>query len=285
MKYAYITGAAGGLAGACVEELNRRGGWTIFAVDYNMDGLNALVERTSKDVIPIQIDISNMASVDAATEEVKKYTDHLDVVVNAAGIHTMASLVEGDPVSIMERMININVLGMIRVNKSVFPLVDACKGRIINFSSECGWEQPQPFNSPYAITKYAVEAYTIGLRRELAFLDDKVIKIQPGSFKTGMHGQAAAGYHKLLESTEHYAPVLKVLAPLMEIALAHPNDKKYLVETVMEAIYAEHPKQNYKCKNTWYLGLIDPIPGWIMDPAYKVVVGTGYKIMKFFGKA
>ena len=71
MKYAYITGAAGGLAGACVEELNRRGGWTIFAVDYNMEGLNALVERTSKDVIPIQIDISSMESVDAATEDLE----------------------------------------------------------------------------------------------------------------------------------------------------------------------------------------------------------------------
>ena len=70
----------------------------------------------------------------------------------------------------------------------------------------------------------------------------------------------------------------------MEVALAHPHDKKYLVDTVMEAIYAEKPKQNYKCKNTWYLQLIDPIPGWIMDPAYKGVVEVGYKIMKFFGK-
>lgn len=284
MKYALITGAAGGLAGACVEELNRRGGWKIYAVDYNMDGLKDLVARTSEDVIPVQVDISNMDSVNAMAEEVKKTTDHLDVVVNAAGIHTMASLVEGDPTSIMERMININVVGMIRINQAIFPLVHACKGRIINFSSECGWEQPQPFNSPYAITKYAVEAYTIGLRRELCFVDVPVIKIQPGSFKTGMHGQAAAGYQKLLASTEYYKPVLTVLAPLMEVALAHPHDKKYLVETVMEAIYAEKPKQNYKCKNTWYLGLIDPIPGFILDPAYKLVVGLGYKIMKLLGK-
>lgn len=285
MKYALITGAAGGLAGACVEELNRRGGWKIYAVDYNMDGLNDLVARTSEDVIPIQVDISNMDSVNAMAEEVKKTTDHLDVVVNAAGIHTMASLVEGNPSAIMERMININVLGMIRMNQAIFPLVKDCKGRIINFSSECGWEQPQPFNSPYAITKWAVEAYNIGLRRELAFIDVPVIKIQPGSFKTGMHGQANAGYAKLLETTEYYKPVLTVLAPLMTIAMAHPNDKKYLVETVMEAIFAEKPKQNYKCKNTWYLGLIDPIPGTILDPAYKAVVGTGYKIMKLLGKA
>lgn len=284
MKYAFVTGATGGLAGACVEELDRRGGWTIFAAGRNEKILKELVDKTSANVIPVKMDIANLDDCKKAAELVKGVTDHLDVVINAAGMHTMASLVEGDPSGIVEKMINTNVMGMVRVNQVLFPFVNACKGRIINFSSECGWEQPQPFNTPYAITKYAVEAYTIGLRRELAFLDIPVVKIQPGSFKTGMHGQAAAGYQKLLESTEHYKPVLKVLAPLMEIALAHPHDKKYLVECVMEAVYAEKPKQNYKCKNTWYLGLIDPIPGFILDPAYKVVVGLGYKAMKLVGK-
>ena len=285
MKYAFITGAAGGLAGACVEELNRRGGWTIFAADMNMEGLNDLVARTSENVVPVELNIMSQESCDAAAEFCKKYTDHIDVVVNAAGIHTMASLVELDPAPVISKMLEINVVGMIRVNKAFFPLIDACKGRIINFSSECGWEQPQPFNTPYAITKYAVEAYTIGLRRELNFLDIPVIKIQPGSFKTGMHKQANAGYLKILETTTHYRPVLEVLSPIMSIALAHPHDKKFLVETVMEAIYAEKPKRNYKCKNTWYLVLIDFIPAAILDPAYKYVVRGGYKVMKLFGKA
>lgn len=280
MKYAFITGAAGGLAGACVEELNRRGGWTVFAADLNMDGLNDLVARTSENVIPVELNITSMDSCYAAADKVREYTDHLDCVVNAAGIHTMASLIENDPVGTIEKMININVMGMIRVNKALFELVDACKGRIINFSSECGWENPQPFNTPYAITKYAVEAYTIGLRRELAFIDIPVVKIQPGSFKTGMHGQATAGYDKLLATTTHYEPVLSVLKPIMSVAMDHPHDKKYLVETVMKAMYADSPRANYKCKNTWYLALIDPIPAKIIDTGYKVVVNLGWKLMK-----
>lgn len=275
MKYCFFTGAAGGLGGACVEELYRRGDWTVFAADFDEKGLKALVERTGDRVIPVKIDITSQEDCFRAADEVRKYTDHLDAVVNCAGMHTMASLVEGDPASTMERMINVNVLGMIRVNKAVFDLVNACKGRIINFSSECGWEKPQPFNTPYAITKYAVEAYTIGLRRELTFIDIPVIKIQPGSFKTGMHGQATAGYDKLLASTDHYYNVLAVLKPIMSVALAHPNDKKYLVETVMEALYADHPKTNYKCKNTWYLGLIDPIPDKLIDFGYKALVKAG----------
>ena len=125
----------------------------------------------------------------------------------------------------------------------------------------------------------------MGLRRELNFLGIDVVKIQPGSFKTGMHNQATAGYEKLLETTEYYKPVLTVLKPLMSVALAHPNDKKYLVETVMKAIRAPRPKTNYKCKNTWYLEAINPIPDKIIDYGYKKVVDLGYKIMKKRGKA
>lgn len=280
MKYALFTGAAGGLAGACVEKLSERSDWTIFAADINMDGLNALADKTNGNVIPVKLDICSTDSCNEAAEEIGKYTDHLDAVVNAAGIHTMASLIEGNPTATIERMININVLGMIRVNKAMFGLIEKCKGKIINFSSECGWEKPQPFNTPYAITKYAVEAYTMGLRRELNFIDIPVIKIQPGSFKTGMHNQATAGYDKILKETKRYKDVLSVLKPIMSVAMDHPHDKKYLVETVIKAIDAPRPKTNYKCKNTWYLAAINPIPDKIIDFGYKAVVKLGAKFIK-----
>ena len=280
MKYALITGAAGGLAGACVEELCKDESWTIFAADITEAGLSALVERTNDRVIPIVLDITSTESCQAAARTIEEVAGRLDVVVNAAGIHTMSSLVEGNITETVERMININVLGMVRVNKAVFPLIKESGGRIINFSSECGWEKPQPFNTPYAITKYAVEAYTIGLRRELNFLGIDVVKIQPGSFKTGMHNQATAGYEKILETTEYYKPVLTVLKPLMSTAMAHPNDKKYLVRTVMKTINSPNPRTNYKCKNTWYLAAINPVPDKIIDFGYKKIVDIGYKIMK-----
>ena len=285
MKYALITGAAGGLAGACVEELCKDENWTIFAADITEKGLNDLVERTNDRVIPVVLDITSEESCNACAKVIEEKAGKLDVVVNAAGIHTMSSLVEGNITATLERMININVLGMVRVNKAVFPLIKEAGGRIINFSSECGWEKPQPFNTPYAITKYAVEAYTIGLRRELNFLDIDVVKIQPGSFKTGMHNQATAGYEKILETTEYYKPVLTVLKPLMSTAMAHPNDKKYLVQTVIKTINSPRPRTNYKCKNTWYLAAINPVPDKLIDFGYKKIVDLGYKIMKKKGLA
>ena len=278
MKYAFLTGAAGGICGAIVDELDRRGDWTIFAADVRP------VEKTSKNIIPIELDVRSQESCDAAAAKVAEYTDHLDVLGNIAGVHTMASLVEGDPAKTIDWMIDINVVGMIRVTQAFFPLINAGKGRIINFSSECGWEKPQPFNSPYAITKYAVEAYTIGLRRELAFLGIPVIKIEPGSFKTGMHGAANAGYEKLYNSTTHYKDVLAVMKPLMSVAMAHPHEMKDLVDVVVGAMYDDNPKTNYRVKNTWYLQLIDPIPDKVIDALYNGFIKVGVKVLKLAGK-
>ena len=98
-----------------------------------------------------------------------------------------------------------------------------------------------------------------------------------------MHGQATSGYEKLLAATTHYKPVLSVLSPLMTMAMKNPHDMKYIVATTMEALNAKSPKINYRSKNTWYLALIDPIPGKIMDIGYKYVVGGGYHVMKALG--
>lgn len=154
MKYAFVTGGAGGIAGAIVEALDKTGEWTVFAT-YHSKPLTELQARCSDRVIGVQLDITSQESCDKAAETVKGYTPTLDALLNFAGIHTMASLVEGDPVGIMEKMINTNVMGMIRVTKAFFQagLLKGKQSRIINCSSECGWMQPQPFNSPYAITK------------------------------------------------------------------------------------------------------------------------------------
>lgn len=284
MKYAFVTGAAGGIAQAVTMEIDKLGDWTIFAAD--MAPMDDTVAKCSDRVIPMTIDISDMDSVQACVDEVKKYTDTVNAIFNIAGFHTMASLVEGDPIPILEKIVNVNTLGMARVNAAFFnaDLLKGKESRIINFSSENGWEQPQPFNTPYALSKWGVEAYTIGLRRELNFLDIPVVKVQPGSFKTGMHGQATNGYEKLLASTTHYVPVLKVLAPIMTVALSSAHDMHYITDACIDALTAKKPKQNYRVKNTWYLGLMDPIPGQILDPAYKVFVGGLYKVMSALGK-
>jgi NAD(P)-dependent dehydrogenase (short-subunit alcohol dehydrogenase family) len=73
--------------------------------------------------------------------------------------------------AVMKRVLDVNVMGTFRVNKAFFPLIKARRGRILNISSETGWQSGGPFDGAYASSKHCIEAYSDSLRRELALLD------------------------------------------------------------------------------------------------------------------
>ncbi len=269
MKYALFTGAAGGLGGASALALIEKG-WTVFAADYDEVALSK--KANIQGFVPIKVDITDMASIENAKKEVLKWTDKLDAVINFAGIHSMGSLIEGDIVKTVERMVDINVLGMVRINRVFFDMVKKGNGRIINCSSECGWMKAQPFNGPYAMTKYAVEGYTDSLRRELLFQGIKCIKIQPGSFKTQMHGQATAAFDKMIANTQYYKGTLTKMKPMMTVELKMANDPKYLVQAVVEACEAENPKTLYRVKNSKLLGSLEFMPNKLIDVIYTALL-------------
>ncbi len=114
MKYAFFTGATGGLGTLCIKALSETKHWTVFAAGTN----TAALERLEKlpNIIAIKADVTKLESVDAACQLVKSYTDKLDAVVNFAGLSYFTSLIEGDSVNAVEKLLNVNVMGMVRVN-------------------------------------------------------------------------------------------------------------------------------------------------------------------------
>ncbi|MCL2672354.1 MAG: SDR family NAD(P)-dependent oxidoreductase [Clostridiales bacterium] len=267
MKYALFTGAGGGLGGAGARAL-AAAGWTVFAADMNKTALEEMANTPR--VIPLLLDVTSQDSIAAAVETVQRTTDRLDAIINFAGIHTMGSLVEGGIVQSMEKIIDINLMGMIRVNRAFFELLKAGNGRIINCSSECGYMKAQPFNGPYTISKYAVEAYTDSLRRELLCQNIKVIKLQPGSFKTSLHDSAQSAFDTLYNSTQYYKNALRKMQPLMQRELKKAKPPAYLIKTLLEAIQNKRPKQSYRIKTSKLLGLLECIPDAWLDAAYRI---------------
>ena len=268
MKYALITGATSGL-GREIAQRVCESGWYVFACGRNATALEDIKKRTY--IHALSVDVTSQESIDKAYEEVTKVTDHLDALINFSGVQQMSSLVEGQ-IEVVEKMLEVNLMGMVRMNKTFFPLVKKCKGRIINCSSECGWMTPQPFNGPYTLSKYAVEAYNDSLRRELMFVDVPVIKIQPGSFKTAMHNSTSKSFDKLMSSTSMYYDVLNKMKFMMEIELKMANDPKYVVEAVMSALNAPIPRQKYRVKNSPILGVVEIMHPVMVDSIYKKIL-------------
>ena len=271
MKYVLFTGAGGGLGSACARVLGDAG-WTVLAADIHLAALDDLKEAPR--VIPLAVDVTDQASIDLAVETVRQTTDKLDAIVNFAGIHAMASMVEGDIVETMNRMIGVNVMGMVRVNRAFFELLRP-GGRIVNCSSECGYMKAQPFNGLYAATKYAVEAYTDSLRRELLSQDIKVVKIQPGSFQTGLLSDAETSFEKLLSITSHYQRVLTKMKPMMMRELKAANDPAILAKVLLRALESRSPRINYRVRNSRLMGLLELVPDSLLDAIYKVFMSGG----------
>ena len=272
-RTALVTGAGGGLGHATVERLVANG-WKVFAADINKDLLRSSMH--DPDVMPVVIDVTDRESIRSAYDAVASNTDHLDGIVNFAGIMGVGSLTD-IPEERLARVLDINVMGTYRVNKKFLPLVEAARGRIVNISSETGWQSAAPFNGPYAMSKHAIEAYSTSLRRELALLGIKVITVQPGPFRTDMLAGIEKAFTQAQGETTKFASVLGALKGLATKAAGTANDPDILAQVIESALTAKRPKAVYSVKPDRLRSALDRLPLRAADQAYLTVLQRAYK--------
>jgi NAD(P)-dependent dehydrogenase (short-subunit alcohol dehydrogenase family) len=255
-----ITGAAGGLGSATVRRLAGNG-WQVFAADLDSPALQGLAGDL---VVPVAVDVTDEASVDALAKRVSAEAPALDAVVNFAGILGIGPLVEIDAAD-FRRVIDVNLVGGFLVNRALFPLLVEAKGRIILMSSETGWQTAMPFNGPYAISKHAVEAYGDALRRELALLDVSVVKVQPGAFRTGMVASITDRFEALANRSAHYGRVLRLAQkriPQEERRAGNPDDLAALIEKVLTV---RRPRPAYRIHTNPQAAALNALPTRVVD--------------------
>ncbi|MBK7971881.1 MAG: SDR family NAD(P)-dependent oxidoreductase [Deltaproteobacteria bacterium] len=265
----FITGAASGL-GACTARHLADRGFSVLAADIAVDALNRVAEHRGITAVPV--DVTSATSVEAARQRVSELCDGLDGVVNFAGVLTIGSLIEIDEAT-LERTIQINVLGTYRINKALFPLVHARKGRIVDVSSEQGWQTPMPFVGAYTLTKYAIEAYTDSLRRELMFLDVPVIKIQPGPFKTSMVAGIEERFTRLASESRYFGDLLTQLKHLTIKEQAKAHDPEILAAVIHRALTVHRPRPVYSVRPDLGRTLLSTLPPRVADPLLRVALG------------
>jgi len=272
-KTALVTGAGGGLGHATTERLVANG-WKVFAADISKDLLRSSMH--DPDVVPVVIDVTDQESIQSAYDAVASQTDRLDGIVNFAGIMGVGSLTD-IPEERLARILDINVMGTYRVNKTFLPLVEAARGRIVNLSSETGWQSAAPFNGPYAMSKHAIEAYSTALRRELALLDIKVVTIQPGAFRTNMVAGIEEAFTAAEAETPKFAPVLHKLKALAGKEIQSARDPDILAQVIETALTAKRPKPVYSVKPDRLRSTIEKLPLRAIDQLYVTVLRRAKK--------
>lgn len=272
-RTALVTGAAGGLGRALVTHLVDHG-WTVFAADFEQAALESLPPAPS--VVPVLLDVTDPESVRRAYHEVANQADHLDGIINFAGVLAVGSMID-IPEEKLQRVLAVNVLGTYRTNKAFFPLVEACEGRIINISSETGWQSGAPFNGAYAMSKHAIEAYSDSLRRELALLGVKVIKIQPGPFKTDMLDSIERRFTEAEQESAHFSAVIRRLKKLAAAQSRRGHDPDVLARVLHTALTTKQPEPVYSVRPAAFRSLLERLPRSVADRIWLTVLRRASK--------
>ena len=138
-----VTGGDRGLGFALCAGL-LKGGWHVFAGQYMPEWheLAALMNEHPQTLHLVPLDVSSMESVQAAAETVKTHTDHLDVLINNAGVTSETSnptIRESQNYDEMHRLYDVNSLGALRVVETFLPLMEWGQAKRLCFvSSEAG---------------------------------------------------------------------------------------------------------------------------------------------------
>ena len=194
MRDILVTGAYGGMGRAVCNVLSAQG-YRVFALDRN-------VGEAQENIIPLEADVTSEASVTAAFEAVRSYTDSLFAILHFAGIYMLDSLVEMDNES-FRKIFDVNLHGVFLINKQFLPLLK--KGsRILITTSELAPLDPLPFTGVYAVTKGALDKYAYSLRMELQLLGIRVSVLRAGAVNTGMLGASTDALDRFCEKTELY---------------------------------------------------------------------------------
>jgi NAD(P)-dependent dehydrogenase (short-subunit alcohol dehydrogenase family) len=172
---ALVTGGASGIGAAIVEELLGRGATV------------AVLDRDPSTVPPgshgFEVDVTDDAGVRGAVERAAGLRGRLDVVVNNAGVGVIGT-VEDNPDEQWHRVLDVNVLGVVRVSRAALPhLRRSPAAAIVNVASIAA-SAGLPQRALYSATKGAVQALTLAMAADHVREGIRVNCVNPGTVDT-----------------------------------------------------------------------------------------------------
>ncbi|HEY6075135.1 MAG TPA: SDR family oxidoreductase [Anaerolineales bacterium] len=192
---AFVTGADRGLGFALCAELLKQD-WQVFAGQHKPEGpdLATLAGQYPQTLHMVMLEVRSVESVQAAAQAVAGRTDHLDVLINNAGVSsptTLRPIREPQDYAEMQRMYDVNALGPLRVTEAFLPLLERGSLKRLGFiSSEAGSiarsERTAWFG--YCMSKAALNMAVKILSNDLSPSGDTFRVYHPGWIRSYMSG-------------------------------------------------------------------------------------------------
>ncbi|MEY3611791.1 MAG: 3-oxoacyl-[acyl-carrier-protein] reductase FabG [Pseudomonadota bacterium] len=211
-KVLLVTGGSRGI-GAATGKLAARQGWAV-AVNYTANSLAA--DAVVSDIrgqggraISVKADVADEAQVLRMFEHIDAKLGHITGLVNNAGVVDVTARVQDQSLARWRRMFDINVMGsMLCAREAVRRMSTSLGGQggsIVNVSSAAARLGAPSQYVDYAAAKGAIDAFTIGLAKEVGGDGIRVNAVRPGLIETDIH--ASGGLPNRVRDLQHQVPM------------------------------------------------------------------------------
>jgi NAD(P)-dependent dehydrogenase (short-subunit alcohol dehydrogenase family) len=236
-RLALVTGTSTGIGRAIAIHLSQRGFEVLAGVRRPEDAPPGLE--------PIILDVTSEDDIAAAAGRVG---GTLHALVNNAGI-AVNGPVEVVPVEQWRRQLEVNLIGQVAVTRALLPALLDARGRIVNISSISG-RVAWPLIGPYAASKFALEAVTDSLRREVGPHGVHVVSVEPGGIATPVWDKSRAEADRMVaampaDARRRYERLIAGILHQAERMARDGLPPEVVAEVVGDALTARRPRTRY----------------------------------------
>ncbi|XP_039216468.1 dehydrogenase/reductase SDR family member 7B isoform X1 [Crotalus tigris] len=188
-----ITGATSGLGKECAKAFHAAGSKLVLC-GRSREKLQEVLQELSVAADPLKnarrhhtvvFDLSDIKAVVNAAKEILNCVDHVDILINNAGISYRGTIAD-TAIEVDRKVMETNYFGPVALTKALLPaMMERRKGHIVAISSVQG-KISVPFRSAYAASKHATQAFFDCLRAEVARFNIEVTVVCPGYIQTNL---------------------------------------------------------------------------------------------------
>ena len=263
-----ITGASTGIGEATAYLLARHGFRVFAAVRREEDAVR--LKASGLPMETLLLDVTDTSSVSYAGRQVREATGgKLFGLVNNAGI-VVAGPLECLPIAELEKQLDINVVGPVRVTQEFLPMLRAARGRIVMMSSVAG-RSALPMVGAYSASKFALEAIADTWRVELYRWGIEVVLVEPGATRTPIWDKSATLTVGIMEGVDPervalYKGLIEVGSGFARKASLEGMPVEEVAGTVLTALTALRPKARYLLgRRVWQRVVLEKLPVRLRD--------------------
>jgi NAD(P)-dependent dehydrogenase (short-subunit alcohol dehydrogenase family) len=230
---AIVTGATSGIGRATADHLAENG-YRVFGIARNPPA------QAGPGISFVAADVSREAQVSQAVRQVVDAAGRIDLLVNNAGVQTLAPF-EEIPIEAARAMIDTNLFGAFYLTRAVLPIMRAQRsGRLIHVSSILGL-LPAPFLAVYAASKHAIEGWSESLDHETRDFGVRSVLIEPGYTRTNL---VAGG--RSPAAIPDYAELATRVGNAFDESVTSGDDPMLVARKVLQIARSPRPRLRYQ---------------------------------------